>query len=91
MYHNFLHTSYPIQAPVIPQEPKPVVKKLVTKTSLAEMARLADSEALEVVVSEPLPQTQFVSHAQAVLSPSPGRKIRSVLQVLGLILPPETN
>ena len=56
-----------------------MTKKLVTKTSLAEMARLADSEALEIVVSETLHQTQFVSHAQAVLSPSPSRKIRSVL------------
>ena len=60
----------------ITQEPKPVVKKMMAKTSLAEMARLADSEALEIVVSETLHQTQFVSHAKAVLSPSPSRRVR---------------
>lgn len=56
-----------------------MVKKLATKTSLAELARLADSSALEIVVRETVHQTQFVSQAQAVLSPSPSRKIRSVL------------
>jgi len=56
---------------------KPVVKKMAAKTSLAELARLADSQALEVVVRETLHQTQFVSQAQTTLSPSTTRKIRS--------------
>ena len=49
---------------------------MVAKTSLAEMARLADSDALEIVVSETVIQTQFVSHAKAVLSPSVSRRVR---------------
>ena len=52
------------------------MKKMVAKTSLAEMARLANSEALEIVVSETIQQTQFVSQAKAVLSPSPSRRVR---------------
>ena len=50
---------------------------MAAKTSLAELARLADSQALEVVVRETLHQTQFVSQAQTTLSPSTTRKIRS--------------
>ena len=49
---------------------------MVPKTSMAELARLADSQALEIVVKETLHQTQFVSHAKATLSPVPSRKIR---------------
>ena len=52
------------------------MKKLLAKQSLAEIARLADSDALEIVVSETVHQTQFVSHAKAVLSPSPSRRVR---------------
>jgi len=60
------------QAPV-----KPVVKKMINKTSIAEIAKLADS--LEIVVNETLHQTQFVSQAKATLSPVPQRKVRDAI------------
>jgi len=56
---------------------KPIVKKMVNKTSMAEIAKLADS--LEIVVNETLHQTQFVSQAKATLSPVPQRKIRDAI------------
>jgi len=56
---------------------KPVVKKMINKTSIAEIAKLADS--LEIVVNETLHQTQFVSQAKATLSPVPQRKIRDAI------------
>jgi len=60
------------QAPI-----KPVVKKMINKTSIAEIAKLADS--LEIVVNETLHQTQFVSQAKATLSPVPQRKVRDAI------------
>merc|ERR1712027_172045 len=56
---------------------KPVVKKMINKTSITEIAKLADS--LEIVVNETLHQTQFVSQAKATLSPVPQRKIRDAI------------
>jgi len=56
---------------------KPVVKKMINKTSIAEIAKLADS--LEIVVNETLHQTQFVSQAKATLSPVPQRKVRDAI------------
>jgi len=56
---------------------KPIVKKMVNKTSIAEIAKLADS--LEIVVNETLHQTQFVSQAKATLSPVPQRKVRDAI------------
>lgn len=56
---------------------KPVVKKIINKTSIAEIAKLADS--LEIVVNETLHQTQFVSQAKATLSPVPQRKVRDAI------------
>jgi len=56
---------------------KPVMKKIVNKTSMAEIAKLADS--LEIVVNETLHQTQFVSQAKATLSPVPQRKVRDAI------------
>ena len=53
---------------------KPIVKKMANKTSIAEMAKFADSQALEVVLNETLHQAQFVSQAKATLSPVPRRK-----------------
>jgi len=55
---------------------KPVVK-IINKTSIAEIAKLADS--LEIVVNETLHQTQFVSQAKATLSPVPQRKVRDAI------------
>ena len=60
------------QAPV-----KPVVQNMINKTSIAEIAKLADS--LEIVVNETLHQTQFVSQAKATLSPVPQRKVRDAI------------
>lgn len=56
---------------------KPAVKKIINKTSIAEIAKLADS--LEIVVNETLHQTQFVSQAKATLSPVPQRKVRDAI------------
>jgi len=56
---------------------KPVMKKIVNKTVMAEIANLADS--LEIVVNETLHQTQFVSQAKATLSPVPQRKVRDAI------------
>ena len=76
-FRPFRFFSFTTTDPIpITQEQRPVVKKLVAKQSLAEIARLADSDALEIVVSETVHQTQFVSHAKAVLSPSPSRRVR---------------
>ena len=59
---------------------KPVMKKMAAKTSIAEMARLADTQK-----TSPSPgsssgsgASKFVSHARATLSPAPARKHRSV-------------
>ena len=59
---------------------KPVMKKMAAKTSIAEMARLADTQK-----TSPSPgsssgsgASKFVSHARATLSPAPARKQRSV-------------
>jgi len=56
---------------------KPVVKKMINKTSVAEIAKLAES--VELVVNETLHQTQFVSQAKATLSPVPQRKVRDAI------------
>ena len=57
---------------------KPVMKKMAAKTSIAEMARLADTQK-----TSPSPSSssgsgasKFVSHARATLSPAPARKQR---------------
>eukprot|EP00092_Neocalanus_flemingeri_P026007 GFUD01028187.1.p1 GENE.GFUD01028187.1~~GFUD01028187.1.p1 ORF type:complete len:1141 (+),score=331.65 GFUD01028187.1:274-3696(+) len=59
---------------------KPTMKKIVNKTSIADIAKLADS--LEIVVNETLHQTQFVSQAKATLSPVPQRKVRDAISIV---------
>ena len=51
---------------------KPVMRKIVAKNSIAEMAKLAPAPCQENDVRN----DQFVSHARATLSPAPARKNR---------------
>ena len=52
---------------------KPVMKKMAAKTSIAELARLADTQTREAGPGAGQPG-QFVSHARATLSPAPARR-----------------
>ena len=52
---------------------KPVMKKMAAKTSIAELARLADTQTGEAGPGAGQPG-QFVSHARATLSPAPARR-----------------
>ena len=52
---------------------KPVMKKMAAKTSIAELARLADTHTREAGPGAGQPG-QFVSHARATLSPAPARR-----------------
>ena len=52
---------------------KTVMKKMVSKTSVAELAKFAETPADNV---DPRHTNQFVSHARATLSPAPARKQR---------------
>ena len=55
---------------------KPVMKKMAAKTSIAEMARLADTQKTLASPSSSSGASKFVSHARATLSPAPARKQR---------------
>lgn len=56
---------------------KPVMKKMAAKTSIAEMARLADTQKTSPSpASSSGSASKFVSHARATLSPAPTRKQR---------------
>ena len=52
---------------------KTVMKKMVSKTSVAELAKFAETPADNV---DPRHTNQFVSHARATLSPAPARRQR---------------
>ena len=52
---------------------KPVMKKMAAKTSIAELARLADTQTREAGPGAGQPGP-FVSHARATLSPAPSRR-----------------
>ena len=55
---------------------KPVMKKMAAKTSVAEKARLADTQDTEAGAARASAGSKFVSHARATLSPAPARKQR---------------
>ena len=56
---------------------KPVMKKMAAKTSIAEMAKLADTQKVAQPASSGSgARSKFVSHARATLSPAPARKQR---------------
>ena len=65
--------SIPNKDVVRPTKLSPAKKE---KRKVSELAKLADSQALEIVVQETLHQTQFVSQAQATLSPATPRRNR---------------
>merc|ERR1712066_34729 len=58
---------------------KPVMKKMAAKTSIAEMAKLADTQKVAPPASSGSgAKSKFVSHARATLSPAPARKQRPI-------------
>ena len=66
-----------------PKSVKPVMKKMIEKKSIAEIARLADTcnarekeDVQDNSRGKVASAGQFVSHAQATLSPAPTRKQR---------------